>query len=174
MWAANRDAMHARFGQRHATRRRAAHATDAVADARTRIAAIHAEGSAIKERLDSLTARAEDLNERAAGRGPLALLDRYDRQNLQHTERLLEALTTWERWANGRAVPANDLAASIQTLADAANHASHTSHDGTGLARAHYSELLIGVDGMRRQLGMENHIQHRAADIGRDGPELGL
>ena len=42
MWAANRDAMHARFGQRHATHRRAAHATDAVADARTRIAAIDA------------------------------------------------------------------------------------------------------------------------------------
>jgi hypothetical protein len=174
MWAANREAMHAHFGQRHATHRRAAHATEAVADARTTIAAIHAEGSATEERLNSLTAWAEDLSERASGRGPLALLDSYDRQNMQHIERLVEALSTWERWANGRAVPANDVAASIDTLADAANHAPQTSHHGSGLTRMHYSELLDGVENLRRQLGLEHQIQRPAADLGRDGLELGL
>ena len=172
MWSANRDAMHARFGHRHATQRRADHATEAVADARTRIAAIEREGSAVKERLDTLTARAEDLSERAAGRGTLAVLDLYDRHTLQHTERLLDALTTWERWANGRPVPANDLAGSVETLVDAAHDAPHTSRHGNALTHAHYSELLMAVESPHRQLGLENPIHRRLADMGREG--LGL
>jgi hypothetical protein len=57
---------------------------------------------------------------------------------------------------------------------DAAHDAPHTSQYDTRLTRARYSELLKAVDSQRRQLGLENHLQHRAADIGRDGPELGL
>ena len=52
--------------------------------------------------------------------------------------------------------------------------APHASHHGAGLTRLNYTELLIGLDNLRRELGVENRTRHRLADIGHDGPELGL
>ena len=61
MWQANHDAMHAGFGHHHATARRAKAANGRVDDAEARIAAIHADGADIKQRLDALEAQAWNL-----------------------------------------------------------------------------------------------------------------
>ena len=76
---------------------------------------------------------------------------------------------------NGRAVPANDLAASDRDARRRRPRRTRTpattAPDSPGRTTRNSS---VGVDSLRRQLGLENHIQHRPADIGRDGPELGL
>jgi len=135
MWAANRHAMHARFGHRHATRRHATDAAQAVADAERRIAAIHTDGATLKERLDALTARAADLSDRARPYGSVDILDRYTRRDLQEAQRLLDALTNWEHWASGRTLAASDLVDSVAALADAARDAPHHSPGQTELTQ---------------------------------------
>jgi hypothetical protein len=86
--------MHAGFGHRHATSRRAREATERVNATQARIAEIRAEGAAVKEALNGLEDRARHLVD-VSNAAFTSSLDQLDHLELDAIDRVVSSLDTW-------------------------------------------------------------------------------
>src|SRR5439155_20523046 len=103
LWRANSEAMHAGFGHRHATSRRAQEATSRVDKTQARIAEIRADGAGIKDVLDGLEHQARHLAD-VANATFNSSLNQLDQLELDGIDRVVASLDTWTAWAHGRPV----------------------------------------------------------------------
>ena len=108
MWAAAHDERHAGIGRRRAARHRLADARRAVDDAEADIRAIETSGAPVKRHLDQLTAPSPHLREAADPDRPSTYLDNLNRLELTKVQGLLDALHTWQHWAEGHPVTPSD------------------------------------------------------------------
>ena len=104
MFKANNQARHAGFGHRHSAARRAAQATNLVADAQARIEATLAEGDKLKSHLDELQADARALDQAAHLPEVLTHFEDYDQRLLDMFDRQLDAANTYLAFAHGEPV----------------------------------------------------------------------
>jgi conjugative relaxase-like TrwC/TraI family protein len=171
MWKATHDATHAGFGHRHSTERRAKEAAQQVDDAQTRIASIRADGAKVERHLDSLGADARKLDDLAypspAGYG----LEQFQRDQLDQTSRLLDAVDNWTTWAHGRPIPTADLAAAVSTLTDAAGRAASLAINDGEIDRTQWFDALQPVTDLLRQRGIDRSSDH---EVERGDLELGI
>ena len=117
MHTADSHARKAGVARRHHARRDAEQATNAVRGAEADINTIRDQGKTIKRRLDQVRGVESDLRERA---GPSTVPDKYDQQNLDRFDRLIEAIDTWTAWNHGQPVDVASLTRTITTLTDPA------------------------------------------------------
>ena len=139
MWKANHDACHAGFGHRHRTNRHAQTANDTVRHAEAQADAIRHDASPIKAHLDHVQATATRLRDHAAGPSPI--VTRFADQQLDHLERLIDAIDTWTGWNTGRTVTTSHVVASLDTLTRAARHAPAFALDDNQITSSQLAEL---------------------------------
>jgi predicted nucleic acid-binding Zn-ribbon protein len=140
MWQANHDVTRAGVGRLRSAERRAEQANCRVRDAEGAIAAIRADGTAVKQHIDALVARASTLAERADAAVTTAL-DRLDRDQIHRTGRLGQAIDTWTTWASGGRVATNDLTAAA-VLTHAQSNAPVMAIDPGIADRTQWQQLL--------------------------------
>ena len=145
LWVTGRDAEHAGVGRRRVARHRLADARHAVNDAEANIRAIETSGAPVKRHLDDLTLRARSLQEAADPRGPSTYLDNLTHFELNGVQGLLDALHTWQHWAQGDPVPTGAISAAVATISDAARHAPLTPTHRMDMDHTMYNELLQPV-----------------------------
>jgi conjugative relaxase-like TrwC/TraI family protein len=173
MWRANHDAMHASFGHRHRAARQAKDTTERVDDAETHIAAIRADGSGVKQRLDALDAEARNLNDLAHPSSSGYGLEAFNRDQLDQTVRLLDAVDIWTAWAHGRPMSTDELAAALANLSDVAQRAPLLSLNAGEIDRSQWFDALQPVTELLRVHGI-NLPSDRHIELERNGPELGI
>jgi conjugative relaxase-like TrwC/TraI family protein len=172
MWRANSEAMHASFGHRHATSRRAREATSRVNATQARIAEIRAEGASVKEALDALEDRARHLVD-VCNAAFSSSLDQLDHLELDGIDRVVASLDTWTAWGNGRPVALTQLAAAVETLTEHARHSVLFVERPGDVGRDHWMELLGPVTQLLVDQGIEID-SGRGIDVESAGVELGI
>jgi conjugative relaxase-like TrwC/TraI family protein len=120
MWGANHRAQLAGFGHRRHAERVAGDAREAVEQAQTAIAAIHAEGAPAKDHLDQLQRHAADMRRRAE---PIAGLDTLDHNQIRQLDQVLDAVDIYTGWLDGRPTPTARLAHAVDTITSVAKSA---------------------------------------------------
>ncbi len=173
MWKANHDAMHASFGHRHRAARQAKETTERVDDAEAHIAAIRADGSDVKQRLDALDAEARHLHDLAHPTSSGYGLEAFNRDQLDQVDRLLDAVAIWTTWAHGRPVSTDELAATVATLTDIAQRAPLLALNDGEIDRAEWFDALQPVTELLQGHGIPLP-GGRHYELERNGPELGI
>ncbi len=172
MWEADHDAMHARFGHHHSSRRRANGANQRVADAEAAIAAVYAGAADVKQRLDTVQAEAWNLHDLAhpspAGLG----LEELKRHQLHDTERLVDAIGVWATWAHGQPVALTHLIEAAETLTETAHGAPPLAVNAGEIDRSQWIELLAPVTESLQQHRVR--LPSRELEPGHTGPELSI
>jgi hypothetical protein len=174
MWKANTAAMHAGFGHHHASRRRAKTATGRVADAETRIAAIHADGADVRQQLDKIEADAANLADLAHPTPAAAWLEQLNRDQLNNIDGLLDAVAVWTRWAHGRPVGVTELHRAVGIVAQAARDAPQFARSPSEIDGAQWNELLAPVTRLLPGRSIVPLPDPRAVTLDRDGPSIEL
>ena len=172
LWRANRSAMHAGFGHRHATTRRAREAASRVEEAQTSIAEMRADGAGIKDVIDGLEHHARRLED-VANATFTRSLDQLDQLELDAIDRVVASLDTWTAWAHGRPVASTHLAAAIETLTDHARHSPLSVENPAAVARDQWLELLGPVTQQLADHGIDIDGERRL-DVEPAGLELGI
>jgi conjugative relaxase-like TrwC/TraI family protein len=172
LWRANSEAMHAGFGHRHATSRRAREATSRVAAAQASIAEIRADSAGIKDVLDGLEHHARHLTDVADATFTTSL-DQLDQLELDGIDRVVASLDTWTAWAHGRPVASTHLASAVETLTEHARHSPLFVENPGDVGRDHWMELLVPVTQLLVDHGIDI-APKPALDIGPAGLELGI
>jgi hypothetical protein len=174
MWKANSDARHPGFGHHHASRRRAKTATGRVADAETRVAAIHADGADVRQQLDRIEADAANLADLAHPTPAAAWLEQLNRDQLDHIDGMLDALAVWTRWAHGRPISVTKLDHAAGILAHAARDAPQFARSPSEIDRGRWNELLASVTRLLPEHCIEPLRDPPAVDLERNGPSIEL
>jgi conjugative relaxase-like TrwC/TraI family protein len=141
LWIANHEALHAGFGHRHATSRRAREAASRVDAAQASIAEIRTDGAGIKDVLDGLEHHAQRLAD-VANAIVTRSLDQLDQLELDGMDRVVASLDTWMAWAHGRPVASTHLAAAVETLTEHARHSPLFVENPGDVGRDQWNELL--------------------------------
>jgi hypothetical protein len=171
MWKANHDAMHARFGHQHSSRRRANGANQQVADAEAAIAAVYAGAADIKQRLDAVEAQASNLHD-LSHPSPAGGLEELNRQQLHDIERLADTIGVWATWAHGRPVPLTHLIEIAEILTETAHGAPPLAVNAGEIDRSQWAELLAPVTESLQQHRVD--LPSRELEPGHTGPELSI
>ena len=153
------------FGHRHAAGRTAERARARVEAATERIAAIHADGTEVKQHLDTLASRAE-LRQDIASATFSRSLDDLDHLQIHQID---DAIDTWSRWARGRPIALIGLAAAVETLADVADAASLFDGVSNAMGQSTWFDLLEPAAVLLRERGLESDLSNA-----RSAAELGL
>ncbi len=173
MWKANHDAMHASVGHRHSGGRRAKIATERVDDAEAHVTAIRGGGADVKQRLDALETETRNLHDLAHPSPGGYGLEDLNRDQLDRTDRLLDAVDIWTTWAHGRPVYTADLAAAVATLTDVARHTPLLALNDGQIDRTEWFEALQPVTDLLRMRGIDLPID-RHLELERNVPDLGI
>jgi hypothetical protein len=139
MWDANHNAHQAGFGHRRHTQRAAVYAQAALDQAQAAIAAIHADGAPVKDRLDQLQRHASELRRRAE---PIETLDSFDRNQIRQLDQVLDATDTYTGWLQGRPTPTARLARAVDTLTAVARSAPAFADRAGEVDQTHWYQLL--------------------------------
>jgi hypothetical protein len=139
MWRANHGARQAGFGHRRHAERAAADARAAVEQTQAAIAAIHADGAPVKDRLGQLQRNAAELRRRAE---PIAGLDTLDHNQIRQLDQVLDATDTYIGWLEGRPTPTARLAHAVGTLTVVGRSAPAFPTDPGEVDQAQWYELL--------------------------------
>ena len=172
-WKANHDAMHAGFGHHHATARRAKAANDRVADAETRIAAIHAGAADVKQRLDAVEAQAWNLHD-FAHPSPAGVRPRRPapRTAPRRSTSCWTLSTCGPAWASGHPVAVADLTNAAEVFADSARRTPVLSGNPGDVDPSQWFELLEPVLQLLDRRGVE--LSHDTLHPERAEPDLGI
>ncbi len=172
MWKANRDAVHAGFGHRHATARRAKAANERVADAEACIAAIRADASDVKQHLDRIQAEGANLADLAHPSPAAAWLDQLNRDQLINIDGILDALEVWTMWADGGPVSVTEFDHAVGILVPAAREAPPFARSPSELDFAQWHELLASVTRLLSDQSVEPRPDPRAVGPDGHGPSI--
>ena len=164
--------MHAGFGHHHTTARRAKATNDRVADAKSRVAAIHAGAADVKQRLDTVEAQAWNLRDLAHPSSAGSASRTCTGQQTHDIDQLLDALDVWTAWASGHPVAVADLTNAAEVFADSARQAPAFSETPGEIDRSHWFELLEPIRDLLDQQGVT--LLHDTRHLDRAGPDLGL
>jgi conjugative relaxase-like TrwC/TraI family protein len=173
MWKANHDATHASFGHRHRAARQTKDTTERVDTAEAHIAAIRADGSDVKQRLDALDAEARNLHDLAHPSSSGYALEAFNGDQLDQTVGLLDAVDIWTTWAYGRPISTDELAAAVATLSDVARRAPLLALNASEIDRSQWFDALQPVTELLRVHGI-NLPSDRHLELEPNGPELGI
>ncbi len=132
-----------------------------------RIAAIHADGDEVKQHLDTLASRAEQLQDIASGTFSRSL-DDLDRLQINCIDQVVDAIDTWSRWACGHPVALTGLAAAVETLTEVAAAALHVNGVGNAVGQSTWFDLLEPAALVLRDRGLEAGLIYvrSAAEVG--------
>ncbi len=165
MYQAHHDAHAAGFGHRHRAQRAARDAETAVRESEGELRAIRDEGHEVKARLDDLMIHADELRRLAAPQPAWS----FENQLLARTERLIDAIDTWNQWNTGHTTTVASLIDSLDTLTNEAGRAPAYARHGGEITRSQIEALTEPIAELllERDLIRPSTIEHRVErDLG--------
>ena len=127
--------------------------------------AIRDEGHDVKAHLDDLLMRADELHRLAAPEPAWS----FENQLLARTERLIDAIDTWNQWNTGHTTTVAALVDSLDTLKNEAGRAPAYAPHGGEITRSQIEALTEPISELLLERGLirPSPIEHRVErDIG--------